>query len=58
MFQSITDLPLAPLSISAWSTALAAVDNDPSRVDERYRSVNDRKYVFPEPGIFLATNPV
>jgi hypothetical protein len=37
---------------------LAAVDDDPSRVDERYRSPNDRKYVFPEPGIFLGANPV
>lgn len=54
----ITDLPLAPLSIPAWSGALAAVDNDPSRVDERYRSANDRKYVFPEPGIFLGANEV
>ena len=37
---------------------MAAVDNDPSRVDERYRSPNDRKYVFPEPGIFLGANAV
>jgi hypothetical protein len=37
---------------------LAAVDNDPSRVDQRYRSPNNRKYVFPEPGIFLGANPV
>ena len=36
---------------------MAAVDNDTSRVDERYRSPNDRKYVFPEPGIFLGANP-
>lgn len=57
-FQSITELPIAPLSITAWSTALAAVDDDPSRVDERYRSANDRKYVFPEPGIFLGANSV
>jgi len=27
-------------------------------VDERYRSANDRKYVFPEPGIFLGANAV
>lgn len=52
------DVPFAPLPISAWSSALADVDDDPSRVDERYRSPNDRKYVFPEPGIFLGTNPV
>lgn len=57
-FESIVDLPFAPLSIPPWSTALAAINDDPSRVDERYRSVNDRKYVFPEPGIFLAANPV
>jgi hypothetical protein len=37
---------------------LAAVNDDPSRVDERYRSANDRKYVFPEPGIFLGANAV
>jgi hypothetical protein len=37
---------------------LAAVNVDPSRVDERYRSPNDRKYVFPEPGIFLGANEV
>ena len=37
---------------------MAAVDNDPSRVDVRYRSANDRKYVFPEPGIFLGANEV
>jgi hypothetical protein len=37
---------------------LAVVDDDPSRVDERYRSPNDRKYIFPEPGLFLGTNPV
>lgn len=57
-FESITNLPIAPLPITAWSTALAAVDDNPSRVDERYRSPNDRKYVFPEPGIFLGANPV
>lgn len=34
------------------------VDNEPSRVDERYRSPNDRKYVFPEPGLFLGANEV
>jgi hypothetical protein len=54
----MADLPIAPLSIPAWSTALAAVDNDPSRVDERYRSVNNGKYVFPEPGIFIGANLV
>jgi hypothetical protein len=37
---------------------LAAVDDDPSRVDQRYRSPNNRKYIFPEPGIFLGANPV
>lgn len=57
-FQSITDLPIAPLSIPAWSSALAAVNDNPSRVDERYRSPDDRKYVFPDPGIFLGANEV
>lgn len=37
---------------------MAAIDDDPSRVDERYRSPNDRKYIFPEPGLFLAANPM
>jgi hypothetical protein len=37
---------------------LAAVNDDASRVDERYCSPNDRKYVFPEPGIFLGANAV
>jgi hypothetical protein len=37
---------------------LAAVNDDPSRVDERYRSANDRKYIFPEPGLFLGANEV
>ena len=36
---------------------MAAVDNDPSRVDERYRSVN-AKYIFPDPAIFLGANLV
>ena len=57
-FQLITDLPIAPLSIPAWSNALAVVNDDPSHVDERYRSPNDRKYVFPAPGIFLGANEV
>jgi hypothetical protein len=37
---------------------LAAVNDNPSHVDERYRSPNDRKYVFPKPGIFLGANVV
>ena len=37
---------------------MAAVDDDASRVDKRYCSPNDRKYVFPEPGIFLGANAV
>jgi hypothetical protein len=37
---------------------LADVKDDPSRVDERYRSANDRKYVFPDPGIFLGANAI
>ena len=54
----ITDLSIAPLSIPAWTRALAAVDDDASRVDVRYRSPNDGKYVFPDPGIFLGANEV
>ena len=52
------DIPIAPLSIPAWSDALVAVNNDPSRVDERHHSANNRKYVFPEPDIFLGANEV
>jgi hypothetical protein len=52
------DLPIAPLLIPSWSSALAAIDDDPSHVDEQYRSANNHKYVFPEPGIFLGTNVV
>ena len=52
------DLPIAPLSIPAWSNALAAVNDDSSHVDERYRSPDDSKYVFPDAGIFLGANVV
>ena len=52
------DLPISPLSIPSWSSALAAVDDDPSHVDEHYCSPNNRRYVFPEPGIFLGANVV
>ena len=37
---------------------MAAVDHNLSRVDQRFQSANDRKYVFPEPGIFLGANSV
>ena len=37
---------------------MTAVDNNPSHVDKRHHSPNDRKYVFPEPGIFLGANEV
>ena len=57
-FQSITDLPISPLSIPSWLSALAAVDDDSSCVDEYYCSPNDCKYVFPKPGIFLGANAV
>jgi hypothetical protein len=50
------DLPISPLSIPSWLSALAAVDDDPSCVDERYCSPNDCKYVFPE--LFLGANAV
>jgi hypothetical protein len=52
------DLPIFPLSIPSWSSALAVVNDNPSHVDEHYRLPNDRKYVFPEPGIFLGANVV
>jgi hypothetical protein len=52
------DLPISPLSIPSWSNALAAVDDDSSRVDERYRLPNDHKYVFSKPGFFLDDNAV
>jgi hypothetical protein len=37
---------------------LANVSDDSSRVDQRYRSANDRKYVFPDPGLFLGANVI
>ena len=27
-------------------------------MDQQYRSVNDRKYIFPGPGIFIGANPI
>jgi len=42
--------------ISLWSTTLAAVDQNPAQVDLQYQSPNDQKYIFPEPGIFIAAN--
>ena len=57
-FQTFPDVPFAPLPISAWVTALANVDVDPSHVDVHYWSPTDWKYVFPEPGIFLGANPI
>jgi hypothetical protein len=47
---------IVPIPISSWTNALATVDIHPSRVDPRYRSPEDRKYLFPEAGIFAATN--
>ena len=57
-FQTFASVPFAPLLISAWSTALANVDVDPSCVDVHYQLPTDWKYVFPEPGIFLGANPI
>ena len=57
-FETITDIAIAPLAITSWSTALAAVDDNPAHVDVCYCSPSNCKYVFPEPGIFLAANPV
>jgi hypothetical protein len=49
---------IVPISISSWVSALASVDTNPSRVDPRYRLPHDRKYLFPEPGIFATANEV
>jgi hypothetical protein len=55
-FQPVTDCAFAPIPIHTWSTALATVDQDPARVQVQYLSPDDQKYIFPEPGIFIATN--
>ena len=55
-FQPITNSPIALVPLRVWSSALAAVDQNPIRMDPRYRSPNDRKYMFPEPGIFISAN--
>jgi hypothetical protein len=55
-FLPVENSPIFPIPISSWVEALAAVDRDPSRVDPRYRSPNDRKYLFPEPAIFATAN--
>jgi hypothetical protein len=55
-FQPVTGSPIAPVPIGSWSTALAAVNTDPARVDARFQSPHDRKYIFPEPGLFIAAN--
>ena len=52
------NVPLAPLLIIAWSTALAAVDDDPTHGDPQNNLPSDCKYVFQELGIFLAANPL
>jgi hypothetical protein len=57
-FRPIENNPIVPIPIACWVSALAAVDTNPSRVDPRYRSPHDRKYLFPEPGIFAAANEV
>jgi hypothetical protein len=55
-FRPIENNPIVPIPIACWVSALAAVDTNPSRVDPRYRSPHDRKYLFPEPGIFATAN--
>jgi hypothetical protein len=57
-FCPIENNPIVPIPIACWVLALAAVDTNPSRVDARYRSPHDRKYLFPEPGIFANANEV
>jgi hypothetical protein len=57
-FHPIENNPIVPIPIACWVSALAAVDTSPSRVDPRYRSPLDRKYLFPEPGIFATANKV
>jgi hypothetical protein len=42
--------------ISSWSTALAAVDQNSARVDLQHQCPDNQKYIFPEPGIFIAAN--
>jgi hypothetical protein len=55
-FQAIENNPIVPVPIISWASALTAVDPDDSRVDPRFRSPHDRKYIFPEPGIFANAN--
>jgi len=55
-FQLVTNSSITPVPISSWSTALVAVDQNPAWVDPRHHSPNDQKYIFPEPGIFIAVN--
>ena len=57
-FRTIENNAIVPIPISSWASALAAVDTNPSQVDPRYRSSHDRKYLFPEPGIFATANEV
>jgi hypothetical protein len=54
--QAIENNPILPVPISSWTSALAAVDEHHSRVDARFESPLNRKYIFPEPGIFANAN--
>jgi hypothetical protein len=46
--------PFAPFPISAWSGALQAVDQSPSRLVEPSKAGNHYgHYTFPDPGIFV-----
>jgi hypothetical protein len=50
------DSPFAPFSIPAWSAALKAVDQSPSRLLEASKSfVHFGHYALPDPGLFINT---
>ena len=55
-FKPIANSPIALVPLSIWGSALAAVDQNPTWTDPCYRSPNDWKYMFLEPGIFIAAN--
>ena len=55
-FQPVTNSSIAPVPINSWSTALAAVNQDPAQVDLQCWSPNDQKYIYPKPVIFIAVN--
>ena len=49
------DSPFAPFSIPAWSAALQAVDQSPSRLIEASKTFTHYgHYTFPDPGLFIS----